>query len=50
MFKIECHEWTGGQVLNNDNADDLKDVDLNRVRSSSLPALARFRAGRDASL
>lgn len=36
MFKIECHEWTGGQVLNNDNADDLRDVDLNGVRSFAV--------------
>ncbi|KAL1410349.1 hypothetical protein Q8F55_004357 [Vanrija albida] len=24
VFKLECHDWTGGQILNNDDADDVK--------------------------
>ena len=23
-FRIECHEWTGGQVLNTDDSDDIR--------------------------
>lgn len=24
IFHVQCHEWTGGQIINNDNADDLQ--------------------------
>ncbi|KDQ59007.1 hypothetical protein JAAARDRAFT_33734 [Jaapia argillacea MUCL 33604] len=36
-FKIECVDWTGAQIGNNDCSDDLKDVDLTRVHNLSGP-------------
>lgn len=35
--KIECLDWTGGQIENNDCADDVKNVDLTRVHYLSGP-------------
>ena len=29
---METVEWTGGQIKDNDSADDVKNVDLNQVR------------------
>ena len=36
-FIIECYDWTGGQIENNDNADDVRDVDLSQVHFLSGP-------------
>lgn len=35
--KIECVDWTGGQIKNNDSADDIRDVDLSRIHYLSGP-------------
>ncbi|DAA73793.1 TPA_exp: Uncharacterized protein A8136_3996 [Trichophyton benhamiae CBS 112371] len=35
--KIECLDWTGGQIKNNDCADDVRDVDLTYVHYLSGP-------------
>ncbi|KAL7268201.1 hypothetical protein RUND412_009189 [Rhizina undulata] len=35
--KIECVDWTGGQIQNNDSADDVKSCDLTRVHYLSGP-------------
>lgn len=35
--KIECLDWTGGQIGNNDSADDVRNVDLTRVHYLSGP-------------
>lgn len=35
--KIECIDWTGGQIGNNDSADDVKNVDLTKVHYLSGP-------------
>lgn len=35
--KIECLDWTGGQIGNNDSADDVKNVDLTRVHYLTGP-------------
>ena len=35
--KIECVDWTGGQIGNNDSADDMRDVDLTRIHYLSGP-------------
>ncbi|RYP45110.1 hypothetical protein DL768_008502 [Monosporascus sp. mg162] len=35
--KIECLDWTGGQIGNNDNADDVRNVDLTRVHYLTGP-------------
>lgn len=36
-FIIECVDWTGGQIKNNDSADDVRDVDLTQVHFLSGP-------------
>ncbi|ESA41975.1 formamidase, variant [Neurospora crassa OR74A] len=35
--KIECVDWTGGQIGNNDSADDMKNVDLTKIHYLSGP-------------
>jgi len=35
--KIECVDWTGGQIRNTDDADDIKNVDLTRVHYLTGP-------------
>ena len=37
VVKIECVDWTGGQIKNNDSADDVKNVDLTKVHYLSGP-------------
>lgn len=37
VFKIECHEWTGGQIQNTDSSADIRDVDLTQVHYLSGP-------------
>ncbi|KAF1988811.1 formamidase FmdS [Aulographum hederae CBS 113979] len=37
VVKIECHDWTGGQIKNDDSADDIKNVDLTKVHYLSGP-------------
>ena len=36
-FIVECYDWTGGQIKNDDNADDVRDVDLSQVHFLSGP-------------
>lgn len=36
-FIVECFDWTGGQIANNDSADDVRDVDLSQVHFLSGP-------------
>ena len=36
-FKIECYDWTGGQIANDDDAADVRDVDLSQVHFLSGP-------------
>jgi len=35
--KIECVDWTGGQIKNNDSADDIRDVDLTKIHYLTGP-------------
>ncbi|KAI1120506.1 formamidase [Nemania abortiva] len=35
--KIECLDWTGGQIGNNDSADDVRTVDLTRIHYLTGP-------------
>lgn len=35
--KIECLDWTGGQIGNNDSADDVRDVDLTKIHYLTGP-------------
>ncbi|KAK7417843.1 hypothetical protein QQX98_004318 [Neonectria punicea] len=35
--KIECLDWTGGQIQNNDSADDVLTIDLSRIHYLSGP-------------
>jgi formamidase len=37
VFKVETHEWTGGQIINSDDADDIKNVDLTKIHNLSGP-------------
>ncbi|KAK4194471.1 hypothetical protein QBC40DRAFT_259975 [Triangularia verruculosa] len=37
--KTECLDWTGGgQIKNDDSADDIKNIDLTRVHYLSAPS------------
>ena len=36
-FRVECVDWTGGQISNDDDASDIKDVDLTKVHYLSGP-------------
>ena len=36
-FRIECREWTDAQIINSDDANDVRDVDLNRAHMLSGP-------------
>lgn len=36
-FKIETYDWTGGQIKNNDDAGDVRDVELEQVHYLSGP-------------
>lgn len=40
-FRVECLDWTGGQVHNNDNAEDIRTIDLTRVHYLSGPIAVR---------
>ena len=31
VFRVECIDWTGGQIKNDDGSDDIKNVDLSQV-------------------
>ncbi|EAT89430.2 hypothetical protein SNOG_02699 [Parastagonospora nodorum SN15] len=35
--KIECVDWTGGQIGNNDSANDVRDVDLTKIHYLTGP-------------
>ena len=37
VVKIECVDWTGGQIGNNDSADDVLNADLTKVHYLSGP-------------
>ncbi|KZW03633.1 Acetamidase/Formamidase [Exidia glandulosa HHB12029] len=37
VFKLECVDWTGAQIGNNDYSDDIRDVDLTKVHNLSGP-------------
>ncbi|MCF7982976.1 MAG: acetamidase/formamidase family protein [Thiohalocapsa sp.] len=36
-FIVECFDWTGGQIKNDDSAEDVRDVDLSQVHFLSGP-------------
>mmetsp|Transcript_37629 Transcript_37629/g.53067 ORF Transcript_37629/g.53067 Transcript_37629/m.53067 type:complete len:452 (-) Transcript_37629:3279-4634(-) len=37
VVRVECVDWTGGQIHNNDSSDDIKNVDLSQVHYLSGP-------------
>ncbi|CAC9894698.1 unnamed protein product [Aureobasidium pullulans] len=37
QLHIECVDWTGGQIKNTDDADDIKNVDLTKIHYLSGP-------------
>ncbi len=36
LFRIETVEWTGGQIKDDDSAEDVKNVDLTKVHLQYL--------------
>ena len=36
-FRVECVDWTGGQIQDDDSANDIRDVDLTKVHYLSGP-------------
>jgi formamidase len=36
-YRVECMDWTGGQIKNNDKAEDVRDADLSKVHYLSGP-------------
>lgn len=36
-FRVQCIDWTGGQILDDDLANDIRDVDLTKVHYLSGP-------------
>lgn len=36
-FRVECYDWTGGQITNDNSANDIRDVDLSKVHYLSGP-------------
>lgn len=36
-FRVETYDWTGGQIENDDSANDIRDVDLTKVHYLSGP-------------
>ena len=36
-FRVECRQWTDGQIGNNDSANDVRDVDLSHAHMLSGP-------------
>ena len=36
-FRVQCIDWTGGQIDNDDSANDIRDVDLTKVHYLSGP-------------
>ncbi|CAF1317773.1 unnamed protein product, partial [Didymodactylos carnosus] len=37
IFRVECVDWTGGQIQNSDIADDVKNVDLTQIHYLTGP-------------
>ncbi|KAF2753769.1 Acetamidase/Formamidase [Pseudovirgaria hyperparasitica] len=37
VVKIQCVDWTGGQIGNNDSANDVRDVDLTKIHYLTGP-------------
>jgi formamidase len=37
VFRVECIDWTGVQIKNNDNSDNVKNVNLSQVHYLSGP-------------
>jgi formamidase len=37
VFRVECLDWTGGQIKNDDSANDVRDVELPQVHYLSGP-------------
>ncbi|EED86045.1 predicted protein [Postia placenta Mad-698-R] len=37
VFKVQCVDWTGAQIGNNDCSDDIRNVDLTKIHNLSGP-------------
>ena len=47
-FRVETIDWTGGQIKDDDNSDDIKFVDLSQVHYLSGPIRCEDAAGKPA--
>jgi len=41
LFRVECIDWTGGQIKDDDSAEDMKNVDLSVIHWLSGPIRVR---------
>jgi len=48
LFRVETIDWTGGQIKDDDNSDDIKFVDLSQVHYMSGPIRCEDSAGKPA--
>ena len=48
LFRVECMEWTGGQIKDNDSAEDMKNIDLSMPHFLSGPFAITDEAGEPA--
>ena len=46
VFRIECKDWTDGQIKNNDDPKDIEDVNLEVVHVLSGPIWVNGEIGR----
>lgn len=42
LFRVETIDWTGGQILDNDSAEDMKKVDLTAVCWQTVTLLQKL--------
>jgi len=45
LFRVECIEWTGGQIKDNDSAEDMKNIELSMPHFLSGPIAIEDEAG-----
>eukprot|EP00891_Asterochloris_glomerata_P005680 jgi/Astpho2/5680/fgenesh1_pm.00079_%23_49_t len=48
VFRVETSDWTGGQIKDDDSAQDMKDIDLTRVHNLSGPIRIEGKDGKPA--
>jgi formamidase len=48
VFRVECQDWTGGQIHDTDDAEDMKNIDLTSVHNLSGPIRVEDTEGKPA--